>query len=110
MNRPAWRHQPHWGGWGAFGRLGVATRRKGGLPPTLAPLAATDRRSRLRRGNPKGGQMATEGATRGDPQPRRAGGEYTTEPNDLEKKGRRGGGKTPVILYGGAPTDPCLQL
>ena len=39
------------------------SRRRRRLRQRLAPLLATGRRSRLRRGNPKGGQMASEGAT-----------------------------------------------
>ena len=46
--------------------------------------------------------MASEGATRGRPQPHQAGGYHKTEPLPMGKKGGRRGGKTPVILYGGA--------
>lgn len=38
------------------------SRRRSRLRQRLAPLLATGRRSRLRRGNPKGGLMASEGA------------------------------------------------
>ena len=91
---------------GALGRLWAAQRRRSRLRLRLAPLLATGRRSRLRRGDPKGGQMASGGAARGSTQPHQACGQHKTEPERLWKNGGRGGGKTPVILYGGAlPSD-----
>ena len=68
-------------------------------PAGLAPAPVRLRRgcNRLwRRGLPGGA------AARGCPQPHWAGGKYKTEPLHIWKKGIRGGGKTPVILYGGA--------
>jgi len=63
----------------------------------LAPLLATDRRCRLRRGYPKGGQMASEGAAlNGQPFPASPHNDNTS-PKTTKTKGAR-----LLADYGGA--------
>ena len=71
--------------------------RQSRLRRRLAPLLATDRRSRLRRGNPKGGQMASGGAAlKGSPS------QPAPTTTTLHQKRLQQGGARLLAGYGGA--------